>query len=75
MMKFRAIALAAACGAFAWGGYQLSHLRAGVKTPPLADVLAAAGDESGLFANSGNKGGDRGYRISALSVFQTSRSM
>ena len=69
MMKLRAIALAAACGVLAWGGYQLSHLRAGLATPPLADVLAAAGDESGLLANAASSGSDRSYRISALSVF------
>ncbi len=70
MTKLRAIALAAACGGFALAGYQLSHLRAGGEKPPLlSDVIAAAGGESGLFASAGNEEGDRGYRISALSVF------
>ena len=69
MTKFRAIALAAACGVLAWGGYEVSHLRAGVASPPLADVLAAAGDESGLLASAASPNGDRSYRISALSVF------
>ena len=69
MTKLRPIALAAACGALAWGGYEISHLRAGVATPPLADVLAAAGDESGLLASAASGGSERSYRISALSVF------
>ncbi len=69
MTKLRSIALAAACGVLAWGGYQTSHLRADVATPPLADVLAAAGDESGLLASAASGGSERSYRISALSVF------
>ncbi|MEO1338030.1 MAG: hypothetical protein AAFV29_20465, partial [Myxococcota bacterium] len=70
MTTFRVLTLAAACGAVAWGGFQLSHMRAGVVTPPLADVLAAAGDESGLLASAaGANGSDRSYKISALSVF------
>ena len=63
------MALTAACGLMAWSGYKISHLRAGVETPPLADVLAAAGEESGFLASAAGAGGDRSYRISALSVF------
>ncbi|MEM7674488.1 MAG: MXAN_5808 family serine peptidase [Myxococcota bacterium] len=69
MTTFRVLTLAAVCGAVAWGGFQLSHMRAGVITPPLADVLAAAGDESGLLASAAGPGSDRSYKISALSVF------
>ena len=44
-MHFKTILLVAFCGALAWGGYEVSNLRAGMRATPFSEVLAAAGAE------------------------------
>ncbi|MEQ8276649.1 MAG: MXAN_5808 family serine peptidase [Deltaproteobacteria bacterium] len=68
-MQLKSLFLVAVCGALAWGGYEVSHLRAGMRAAPFSEVLAAAGGESGFLLGSDGSGSDRNYRISSLSVF------
>jgi hypothetical protein len=69
-MHLRSLSIALACCALAWGGYELSHLRARQGGGALPEVLAAAGGEGAqLLADASGGIGSRGYRISSLSVF------
>lgn len=68
-MQLKSIFLVAIACALAWGGYEVSHLRAGMRTAPFSEVLAAAGSEGGFLASADGSSGDRNYRISSLSVF------
>ncbi len=63
----RILFITLACAFLAFGGYQISFLRAGL-TPPFQEVLAAAGSEVGITSAAGESEG-RGYRISSLTVF------
>jgi carboxyl-terminal processing protease len=70
MMHLRSLSIALACCALAWGGYELSHLRARQGGGALPEVLAAAGGEGAqLLADASGGIGSRGYRISSLNVF------
>lgn len=68
-MHLKTIFLVAVCGALAYGGYEVSNLRAGMRATPFSEVLAAAGGEGGFMAGPDGRSGDRNYRISSLSVF------
>lgn len=68
-MTLRTLFIAMACGLIGFGGYQVSHLRAGEQAPPLSEVLAAAGGESGYAFLQDEQTEEDDYRISSLSVF------
>lgn len=68
-MHLRVITLATACLALAFGGWEVSHLRAGQAGAGLTEVLVAAGGEPGFISGGEVQSDDRSYRLSALSVF------
>ncbi|MCA9552828.1 MAG: PDZ domain-containing protein [Myxococcales bacterium] len=69
-MHLRSLSIALACCVLAWGGYELSHLRARQGGGAIPEVLAAAGGEGAqLLADASGGVGGRGYRISSLNVF------
>ena len=68
-MHLRVITLAIACLALAFGGWEVSNLRAGQAGAGLTEVLVAAGGEPGFISGGEVQSDDRSYRLSALSVF------
>lgn len=60
------LSLAAASAVLAWGGYEVSHYRAGMP-PRVQEVLAAAGGDRLLSREEGER--ESRSRISSLSVF------
>ena len=69
-MHLRSLSIALACCVLAWGGYELSNLRARQGGGAIPEVLAAAGGEGAqLLADASGGVGGRGYRISSLNVF------
>lgn len=68
-MHLRVATLVAACLALAFGGWEVSNLRAGQTVAGLGEVLVAAGGEPGFISGGEIQSDDKSYRLSALSVF------